>query len=58
MSAKKWMQWLSVMALISILLEIFGSFSLNYGSNFNLTSLSLGVLLLSIVAVISIFNKK
>jgi hypothetical protein len=58
MSAKTWMKWLSVIALVLILFEIIFPLSFTYGENFKLTSLLVGILLLAITQVISIFNKK
>jgi len=59
MSAKNWMKWLSVIALLivgsSVLFEVWALFS---GSTAHWESTELTALLLAIIAVIISFSKK
>lgn len=68
MSAKKWMQWLSVIALIlivgSVLYGLSGAFCFTASDNgctptgANITITDLTILLLAVIAVISSWSKK
>ena len=57
MCSKTWAKWLSGIALLFALSDMCYRLTFTFGEDVKITSLSIGVFLLAIVAVITAFSK-